>query len=291
MEFNAKGEFLEERQSDLDVGTGEEDENRGDIAVKDEDSKAKDDDTKGNAEDEGTKAKDDDTKDTKQKGDDEQPDVPYKHYTVTYKRLKEAERENQSLKEAAAKGKGSSQEQTPIATLPDGIPAKPLQADFENYDDFIEALGTWRYDADKRKDADKVGQEAYNKTLEGFDEKMAKAYAEDPEFNEHAYVPKNMLDIFVDSPDPVGLAVWFGANRDEGERIAALPSIIAQSRAVATIEASLKEPPKKTDSNAPGGINEIGNRGKVEKDLFSGNLSTADFIAARNKEQYGSADP
>ena len=98
-----------------------------------------------------------------------------------------------------------------------------------------------------------------------------------------------LFDVGAVTSDPAALARYFGEHREEAMNIAGMSSVIGQARAVANIEAGLGEPPRKTNNNAPSGHEEIGKG--VKADLNLNKMNTSDFIARRNQEEYGSADP
>lgn len=147
--------------------------------------------------------------------------------------------------------------------LPEGVPPKPNEDDFENYVDFIDALTDWKVDvkmADFQKGGDPEAP-AGEPTPEQkeFGEKLSKGKELHEDFDQVVFDPTipithTMLNILEkDCEKPAEVAYYLGKNRSECQAIAGMTptrAAIAISKIEAGIPASAAPPPA-ADPTAP----------------------------------------
>ncbi len=174
--------------------------------------------------------------------------------------------------------------------LPEGVPPKPEEDDFENYVDFIDALTDWKVDvkiAGFQKGGD-PGAPAGEPTPEDieFQDKLSKSRALHDDFDQVAFdatvpITHTMLEILkADCDNPGEVAYYLAKNRAECQAIAGMTptrAAIAISKIEAGIPASAAPPPaadtpappdpnKKVVSSAPEPISATGPGMVITKD-------------------------
>lgn len=204
-----------------------------------------------------------------------------------------AEREAAYWK-GVAEGKVKPQETPRQETAPKG---KPTIDQFENYDEYIEALTDWkveqRFEASKTETTKTKEQERREARIKSFNERITEAADEDPDIMEYYQddtlpISQSMGEIIMDSEAGPQLLKYLGENRKEATRISRL-SPLAAAKELGKIEDKILNPTKvetKKVSQAPEPITPVKPRGKVT-DPTDDNADISDFIRARNQAQFG----
>jgi hypothetical protein len=176
-----------------------------------------------------------------------------------YGSLKHTERELQAIRKAAP---GDTKKDF-SADLP-----KPQEHDFENYNDYVEALADYKAEVKLRDYTSRQGNQAAIQQQEEvekkWDDQVTKALAKDPEFLEKGYIPVQMVDLLRDTEHLVDFAYHFGKTPAEAQRIMSLPPIQA-AREIIKLETRFKEPPAKTTTQAPVNTNGVNGTTVIEK--------------------------
>jgi len=207
--------------------------------------------------------------------------VSEKRFKEVYWQWKQAEREKEEL-EARVKSPNA-QQQTQPQKSSDGKP------DISNYDDYAtynEALLDWRFEQERKNQAEQQAKNSRQQRFNTFDQKIGEQVAKDPEFEQKAFIPTPMLDHFVDSEDPVALALYFGQHKDEAVRLQNLPQL-AIAREIGKIEARIASekagPAQRYQTNAPDPTAPVGDKTKTE--LNTDKMTTAEWIKHRDALQ------
>ena len=182
--------------------------------------------------------------------------VPYYRFKEVYGALKRTERELESAKGST----GRAAEQI-TSTWP-----KPKSSDFEDYDQYIEALTDWKTDqveVRRSRESQEVRQEQSKRQ---WDMQVAEAVAKDPNFTERGYIPQGLVASLEGTEKLVDFAYYFGENPGEAQRILAMPAL-AQAREIGKLEAgfAIKQnvTPRKITTNAPAPTKPVGNKDTV----------------------------
>ena len=163
---------------------------------------------------------------------------------------------------------------------------RPKQEDFENYDDYVDALTDWKVD----EKLEAQTKEAQDKEMDGrtaeadkeFRGKLEKGRERYNDFEEVAMNPtlpitRAMVEILHECENPADVAYYLGRNRQECASISNMTPFQA-AKAIGKIEADIKAelektpppPPKKEPEKkvpkAPPPIEPIGSREVVTKD-------------------------
>ena len=175
--------------------------------------------------------------------------------------------------------------------LPEGVPPKPLEDDFENYVDYVEALTDWKVDAKIAAMQPKPGApgapggEPSPEDVE-FQAKLFKGRTLHEDFDQVVFdvtvpITHTMLEILkADSERPAEVAYYLGKNRAECQAIAGMTptrAAIAISKIEAGVPVSAALPPaagqpaahdpnKKVVSSAPEPISAGGSGMVITKD-------------------------
>jgi len=171
---------------------------------------------------------------------------------------------------------------------------KPREDDFDTNEEYVEELTDWklneklRLDNENRlkkqqankkqdfQDAVVSGSEVYS----DFEEKVMKDYTDGG-----PKVSEELFGLLPDSSDPVGVIYWLANNRDESARIYNLAgNDLAREigRIEIMVETDKNKVPQKISKNKITPSKPID--GTTATDSDDDNLSTADWIAKRNKQ-------
>lgn len=197
---------------------------------------------------------------------------------------------------------------------------KPVQSDFEEYEDYIVALGQWsakkEIAADKQKAIEEKKESSEKDATIAADETVAERRERmftdgreaHPDFEEKVFSFSPLTDAMVaalESSDVAHEILYHLANNNpDAVRIANLNSDIAIAREIGKIEAKFlteqveqveideststegKDPPKKKHTSAPEPIEPIGGTSTVKKDPSK--MTNAEYRAWRNRNKDGS---
>jgi len=179
------------------------------------------------------------------------------------------------------------------ANIPDED--KPLKEDFDDEDEFIEALTSWKVDVKLKTSQvevtkeieDKDEQQAVLETYDGLDDAMEKGREKFEDFNElvldaNLIISPEVTQILLDTESPEDIMYYLASDPEFSEKISGLSSVKA-AREIGKIEAKLlkevevevveeevekpKPKPKlKKQSKAPAPITPVKTTGVTEKD-------------------------
>ena len=179
--------------------------------------------------------------------------------------------------------------------------ARPSKEDFDDEDDYIEALTDWKIDSKlkaSQKDAEQeVAVEGerkdYVETFNGLDDAMDRGkelYSDFAELtlNEDLILAPDVVHILLDTEIPEEIMYHLASNPDESERISGLDPIRI-AKEIGKIEVKLTKsevkevkPPKK-QSKAPDPITPVRTTGTTEKDPSK--MSAKEYRAWREKSK------
>jgi hypothetical protein len=159
---------------------------------------------------------------------------------------------------------------------------KPQKEDFEEEDEFIEALTDWKIDSKlkvSQKETEKIDKEVpkedLKETYQGLDDAVESGrekYKNFDEivFNEDLVISPEVTQIALDTDTPEDIIYFLASDPKESERISKLDPVRA-AKEIGKIEVKLeveKETPKsrKKLSNAPNPIHSVTTDGVTEKD-------------------------
>lgn len=186
------------------------------------------------------------------------------------------------------------------------IPPKPKQSDFENYDDFVEALTEWKVEVKVKTELNEALRDREAKEKEAREraelenaakihqrklEEARRKYEEVDEIMRDRSFPisHNMVQAIFDSDNSPEILQYLAHHREESEKIYRMTPLGAV-RAIGKIERDIevaKNTPK-PKTKAPDPITPIAGTGggsallKKEEDM-----STEEYIAYRNKLEFG----
>jgi len=176
---------------------------------------------------------------------------------------------------------------------------KPVSSQFEDYDDFNDALMDWKIEQrDNVTKAAIVKQEQKNRQ-EAFFSKIDKAKEKHPDFDEVARKPPQdggstinqpMYETLMDCEHAADIAYYLGQNVEESRRIGSLPPLAA-AREIGKLEAQFAgptPPPQKSTTKAPAVTKPVGGKETLPKKWDNMTEDDAEeFIASRNKAEFG----
>ena len=216
------------------------------------------------------------------------------------KRLRTAERERDFAVEK------QTELETKVKAEASKIPdkAKPQKIDFDDEDDYIEALTDWKIDAklkDSQANTAKIEKETNEKKIiseefEGLDAAIKKGKEKYDDFNdlvldEDLIISPNLTKILLDTDYASDIMYYLANNPDEAERLSGLSTVKA-AREVFEIESGLFEKEEKTETkpetkvkkqtNAPAPIESVRTDGVVEKDPMK--MSPKEYRAWRERK-------
>lgn len=165
----------------------------------------------------------------------------------------------------------------PTPAIPGDKPAeieptrqKPARADFEDYDEWQEAVMDWKLE---QKDH-AASQQAKQKTMEqrkadrqkNYEDLISTESAKDPDFLKKAFIPVGPLeDVILESEQKIELALYFGSSRENTMEAIRLSNLartnpMLASREIGKLEAKLsnKSPTPRTNTKAPNPTKQLG---------------------------------
>jgi hypothetical protein len=158
--------------------------------------------------------------------------------------------------------------------------SKPKKADFEDEDEFIEALTDWKIDlkfkssqTEKREAEVKkpVDEEVTTEPIPGLDDALVAGRDKYEDFDEltgskDLLFSIKLAEITLETENPEDIMYYLANNPEESERLSSLSDIKA-AREIGNLEIKLKAPKKvKKQSKAPEPIKPIKTDSKIEKD-------------------------
>jgi hypothetical protein len=184
--------------------------------------------------------------------------------------------------------------------------ARPVKTDFENEEDYIEALTDWKIDSKLKASQNKEAVEAATKdeketvlaTYTALDDVMEKGKEKYSDFNDLAFatdlvLSPEVVNLSLDTEYPEDVLYYLVSNPEESERISSLSDVKA-AKEIGKIEVKLtgekavdvesKKPtaPTKKQSKAPAPISPVVTTGAVDKDPAS--MSAKEYRAWREKK-------
>jgi hypothetical protein len=174
---------------------------------------------------------------------------------------------------------------------PEPVPdaQKPTEDAYEDYNDYIEALTSWKTNSilkarDEKNELQSVEGRRIDRDRK-VDAIVSTEIAKDSDFLKKAFIPIGMEDLVIDSDQFVEIALYFGKNPDEAMRLLDMPALQA-AREIGKIEANLQtKTPQRTKTVAPTPTKTVGGNEIVEKKLHD--MTTAEHIAYMNKREFG----
>jgi hypothetical protein len=185
---------------------------------------------------------------------------------------------------------------------PEPSAARPKPEDFQDYDDYVEALADWKAEekarklrdelkaesektrakteADRRMEAFRAAESKFRATVQDYDEAIQDA--------QDTPMTQVMFDVILESEVGPNLLYHLAKNPDEAERIAHL-SPARQAAEIGKLEdklaQQLKDPQKPKASNAPPPVNPVRARGSASTPrLDDPNLSMEEYSRLRRKQ-------
>ena len=171
--------------------------------------------------------------------------------------------------------------------------AKPLEADFETYPEYVEALTDWKVDERDAKRTEARIKEHAERQQDEFFAVIDSGVEKYPDFNEVARKsPEDggptingiMLEAMSECDNIIDIAYFLGQNVPESQRISRL-SPIAAAREIGKLEARFSgDGPQKIPQKTPKPITPSKPvSGKTVADSKLEDLSTDDFMRSRNQ--------
>jgi hypothetical protein len=197
------------------------------------------------------------------------------------KKMRTAERERDSEKEKFTELERKLEEMEAKIS----VEAKPKKEDFDEEDDYIDALTDWKTEQKlaevknsvEKSAADKSEQGELNETYDGLGDAMERGKEKYKNFNdlvlnEHLVISPEVTQIILDADVPEDVMYYLGSNPEKAEEISKLDSVRA-AKEIGKIEVRLektekiiKAKPKKKQSKAPSPIIPVKANGVTEKD-------------------------
>lgn len=211
-------------------------------------------------------------------------------------RVNAAREEADYWKEQALKGKQSDDKKEPLKVEN----ARPDQDDYEEHDDYIEALTDWKLDEklkvrDKKREETKVNNDI-NSRVQSFQEKnkafalTKEDYADVAESVDDVEMSVAVQEIIIESDNGPELMYELAKNRDEFERICSLSPLKAASAIGRFEERNLNVKTKTiAKSKAPKPMSSIKSRGggAGNKTIYDADISQKEYERLRLKEESG----
>jgi len=148
-------------------------------------------------------------------------------------------------------------------TTPPADTGRPTQAQFDNVDDYVEAMAEWKL-GQRDQQARQQQQAQQAQTLAAKTENFYSEAEKIPGFDREAFdelpLTRHIAEALIESEAPAKLMAHMAANPDEVARIASL-SPARQAAEIGKLETKLASAPKV--SNAPAPIKPIGTRGSA----------------------------
>lgn len=174
---------------------------------------------------------------------------------------------------------------------------RPSVDDFDEYEDYLEALVEYKAEEKIREKESKENEKAKltkeQEKAQEFGQKLNSFREQTPDFDEVMEEVEDMevsaatKEAIVYSENGPALMYELAKNPSELERINSLPPILA-AKEIGKLEASLEKPVNKeikTKTKAPRPIKPVGRGGsKVSKDISDPNLTQAEYEQLRNEQ-------
>lgn len=205
----------------------------------------------------------------------------------------EAQAEAKMLKERLDRIEQNINQQQRVANPIDN--SEPRIDNFDDFDKYVAAKAEWiaskkineTLQERERRIAEERVAAAHYKTVDSWNQKLEKATAELPDFEEvlsSSDVPMSdfMRDAIIDSDLGPKVAYWLANNPDEAKKIASM-SPLATVKAIGRIEERLESQAKapKKPTGAPAPLKPVGGKASVQKD--PGQMSDAEYLEWRKK--------
>lgn len=173
--------------------------------------------------------------------------------------------------------------------------SEPKIENFDDFDKYVAAKAEWiaskkineTLQERERRIAEERVSTAHAKTVDSWNQRLAEATAELPDFEEvlsSSDVPMSdfMRDAIIDSDLGPKVAYWLANNPDEAKKIASM-SPLATIKAIGRIEERLESQAKapKKPTGAPAPLKPVGGKASVQKD--PGQMSDAEYLEWRKK--------
>lgn len=205
----------------------------------------------------------------------------------------EAQAEAKMLKERLDRIEQNINQQQRVANPIDN--SEPRIDNFDDFDKYVAAKAEWiaskkineTLQERERRIAEERVSTAHAKTVDSWNQRLAEATAEMPDFTEvieSSDVPMSdfMRDAIIDSDLGPKVAYWLANNPDEAKKIASM-SPLATVKAIGRIEERLESQAKapKKPTGAPAPLKPVGGKASVQKD--PGQMSDAEYLEWRKK--------
>ena len=173
--------------------------------------------------------------------------------------------------------------------------SEPKIENFDDFDKYVAAKAEWiaskkineTLSERERRTAEERVATAHYKAVDGWNQRLAEATAEMPDFEEvvsSSDLPMSdfMRDAIIDSDLGPKVAYWLANNPDEAKKIASM-SPLATVKAIGRIEERLESQAKapKKPTAAPAPLKPVGGKASVQKD--PGQMSDAEYLEWRKK--------
>lgn len=276
------------RGPDHPASGGSDDDDSDDLDLDGGDDDDQDDDQSGHDTDDGESDQEDDEDDSEPSDDDDDGGKRKPSRNGYEKRIAKLTRRAKDAEAELARVRGTKREEpkTPPKT-PEG---KPKLADFDNYEDWIEALTDYKADERvKKSKAEESRDREESEFLKRFNAGR-KAFKDwDNVVDDDVEITNHMQSAIKSSDFPADIVYYLGKHPQEAEKIADLPAAkqaLAIGKIEARIEARKAGDKGKTTSSAPDPITPTKTKGKaITRDYDK--MSYADFAAQRRREETG----
>lgn len=175
----------------------------------------------------------------------------------------EAKAERRALKAYRETLEKFSPQQQQKAEEKPAITSRPTQAQFDNVDDYVEAMADWKL-GQREQQEQQQHQAQQAQTLAAKTESFYSEAQKIPGFDREAFdelpLTRHIAEALIESDAPAKLMAHMAANPEEVARIASL-SPARQAAEIGKLETKLASAPKV--SNAPAPIKPIGTRGSA----------------------------
>lgn len=200
----------------------------------------------------------------------------------------EAQRERDYYK-GLAEGRQPQEEPKPAPVIIPGLPPKPTVDQFEDYEQFIEAVADWT--ADKKllerehKQQQAQAAESHKTAYDKHQERVNAVATVHPDYDDalesvaDVIFPVTTIESIIESEHSAEVSYFLGKNRAEAERIAKLPPV-KQLIEIGKIEAKFEkkeEPPPKRITQAPAPITPVNAKQSLAPD--PANMSDDEWLA------------
>jgi hypothetical protein len=162
--------------------------------------------------------------------------------------------------------------QEPPPEKPAEAKGKPKASDYDDYNDYVEALTDWKVENLRKEQTKKHETETRQQKFNRHDEMVSKELAKDPEFRNKAFIPVGLEDVIFDCDNWAQIALYLGEHFDEATNLMNLSQSnpIQAAREIGKLEIKLTNPPQRTDTKAPSPTKTVGggeSAGKKPEDM------------------------